>query len=348
MKNLLYTAINKKYLKLFKYFYHSFRKYDQNCDLLCITDNDTDLSQYDLYQYKELNFDPVYTAKFLINKWERLSEYENILYLDSDVIIEDSLDPLFEKISSDIDAIHCVKEGESLNRASEYHNFDKRQFSKDVPAFNAGTFGFNIKSKEYIKQLVNYMEENKQKAICDQPIFNIFLYGKIKNSFDKDVHLFDIIRPREAKLVHLLGSVYNPKGKLCSYKRYFLKPTQISVVSYFNGVPECAYINDDNLETKTTKYQLFQYGKHFNVNENDYSVQNEYYDFAVIKNINSANSTIDKIRKIYPKIKKGGIISCSTYNYAGKDRRILKEFIEKSGLDYFQCYDDDAFFTFKL
>lgn len=341
-KNLIYTCFDENFFKYFKYLYYSFHKYEHNCDFLCITTKNINLNAYKVIQYKTENLDTKYTGKYIISELEILDQYENILYLDSDIILLDSLNWVFEKIELDKDKIHAAKENESLNRANEYFNFDGRQFEKDTPSFNAGSFGFNKKKKEEIKKLLFYIQENKNKGIHDQPFFNIYFHDKIKNSFGEHIEFFECYKPFNSKLIHFFGT-----NKQRMYKRFFRKETRGEILDLIPSVSKVGLFNcGEYFENEQIKYMREKRNKTIEVKKNEYDVDNEYYDFVYIETATSINNLIEIISKIYKKVKKGGIVSSTSGNENCK--KVLKEFITKSNLDYYQCFEDDVFFTIRL
>jgi len=346
-KNLIYTCFNENYLKFFKYLYYSFHKYEQNCDFLCITSKNIDLKSYKVFHHEVDSLNPMYTGRYLINEWEMIDEYENILYIDSDTIVLGVLDSFFKKIELDKNIFHALKENDSLNNANEIWNFDGRQFTKDVPSFNSGTFGFNKKIKEEVRNLFLYIEKNKNKAIHDQPLFNIFLYDKIKDSFSDNIELFENYKPWNPSLVHLFGGTNAAKEKNKIYKRFFRKETRGEILHLLPRISKVGVFNcGDSFVNEQLANIIKNTNRIIEVEKNEYDVNDEYYDFVFIETATSINNLIEIISKIYSKVKRGGIISSNSGDENCK--KILKEFITKSNLDYYQCFEDDVFFTIKL
>lgn len=341
-KNIIYCCFDKNYLKLFKYLYYSLKNNNYEGKILCITDESLDLSAFDVEQWKVKNLDTKYTAKYIIIDWNKFENYDNYLYLDTDVIAIKKIDELFEEIQKDENNFHAAQEVKSLNNANQYFNFDKRKFNEDTPAFNAGIFGFNKKQKNEINQFLNFINNNKEKAIHDQPLFNIFFYKKIKNSFGEHIEMFDYYKPVETKIIHFMGS-----GKEKQYKRFFRKETRGEILHLLPTISKVGLFNcGEYFEKEQIKYMREKREKIIDVVKNNYHVEDEYYDLIYIDAASSINEIIETIRKLYKKIKKGGVIASITGNENNK--KILKEFITKSNLDYYQCFEDDVFFTIKL
>ena len=169
------------------------------------------------------DFDYKYTAKFIIGDWDKIYNYENILYLDVDAIPKKDLGEIFETIQNQNDIIHGVVEKISLNNSDSYHKFSNDHYPDNTFAYNAGTFGFNIKMLNIFKDYLLFTSEIKNIAELDQPIFNEF-FNKIKliqPTLSKFVHLYnmnDIYKDinqtslDSASIVHFLGNAYSGKN----------------------------------------------------------------------------------------------------------------------------------------
>jgi hypothetical protein len=348
MKNIIYTIIDKNFYKLFKYFYYSLRKVNPEIELLCITPKDLEIKFKDVLQYKIEDFDFKYSGKYKIVEWPEFENYDNYIYLDTDILFLEDPQDLFLEIEKDQNKIHSVRENHSLNNASLCHNYNGTIFEQDSPSFNAGNFGFNKILKSKFKDFLIYVEENKSKAsLYDQPLFNIYFYNQITESFSKYIELFEHVKPIEPKIVHLFRSFYSIKGKEQIYKRHFRKETRGDILFHLPQKSNVGLFNcGDYFEKESIKYMIEGRKKEISVFKNNYTVNNEFYDYIYIDSASSINELVDIIRKIYPKVKGGGIISSVMAGETGKN--ILKNFITKSGLDFFQCYEDDVFFTIKL
>jgi lipopolysaccharide biosynthesis glycosyltransferase len=166
------------------------------------------------------NFDYKYTAKFIISEWNKISNYENILYLDTDAIPCKPLHDVFNTIQEQNNVMHGVLEKLSLNKSDLYHKFSHDIYPDNTHAYNAGTFGFNIKLLPILNEYIQYTNEVRGKAILDQPIFNEFFNKKkiIYPTLSKFTYLFnDIYKDINntplslASIVHFLGNAYAGK-----------------------------------------------------------------------------------------------------------------------------------------
>jgi lipopolysaccharide biosynthesis glycosyltransferase len=178
---------------------------------------------YPTHIYEVDNFDYMFTAKYIINKWDRVSSYDNFLYLDVDAIPVKSLDLIFSTIQEQKFNIHCVKEKNSLNTSDLYHKFSNTSYDSNIPAFNSGTFGFNKECLEVFNEYISYTNAYRQYAIMDQSVFNEFFANKNLTlpTLSKFTYLYndrDIYKDinqttlREASVVHFLGNAFLGKN----------------------------------------------------------------------------------------------------------------------------------------
>jgi len=102
---------------------------------------------YKLYNTNNL-FDTC-LSRLLVFEYTKINQYEKILYLDVDIIVQGNLTGIFnEEIE---DKIHAVREGIIEH---EYHGgqfFDFEKIDKNLPGFNSGVLLF--KNTEIIRQL---------------------------------------------------------------------------------------------------------------------------------------------------------------------------------------------------
>ncbi len=348
MKNIIYTIVDEKFYKFFKYFYHSLKKVNPNIDLLCITPENLNIKLSGVLQFKLKNFDCKFTAKFKIIEWEKYNEYDNYLFLDADIyFLSDPID-IFNVINKQKDKLHGVKEDLSLNQASQtFYNFNRSIFNPDVPCFNAGNFGFHKDFKNKLKDYLIFTEENRSAAEMDQSLMNVFFYGLIKDTLSPYIEIYETVKPIKPKIVHFAGFSYRKEGKEDIYQRFFKKANRFGSLCFLPEKSNAGLFNcSEYFEKENINVMRRERGKEINVYKNEYNVENEFYDYVYIENASSINELIEIIRKIYPKVKGGGVITSVMGGEAGKN--VLKKFITKSGLDFFQCYEDDIFFTIKL
>jgi lipopolysaccharide biosynthesis glycosyltransferase len=213
MKNLIYTICDNNYKDLLPFWINSIRTYN-DVDLLVISSPNFSSSDLTYIHHVDHQFDYKYTSKFLINRVSDISDYDNFLFLDLDIICKSNLDDLFIKISSDIDKIHGVKETESLILSDKFHRFDNiNQFyiTDDDIGYNAGTFGFNKNLLNVFDQFLQFINNNKSYAYCDQPAFNMFfndrklLLPSLSEFVYLDGHEVNSTNAESCRLFHFLG-----------------------------------------------------------------------------------------------------------------------------------------------
>ena len=347
MKNIIYTIVDQNFLKIFKYFYRSLRSKNKSIDLLCITPENLDLKFEDVKQLKLKDFDSKFSAKYKIIEWEKFEDYDNYLYLDCDIYFLKDPYPLFLEVQKENCKLHGIKEEESLNNARHYHNFNNSVFEIDTPCFNAGSFGFNKKMKNKIVDFLFYIDINKTKAWTDQPLFNIFFHNLITQNLNDHIEIFELVKPINPKLIHLAGFTYQPKNKEKKYQKFFKKDTRGEILLLLPEESNVGLFNcGDYYEKQQIKFVKEELNKKISIYKNDYNKNKCFYDFVFIDNADNIKNLIEIIRKIYPQVKYNGIIA----SISGKenDKKILKSFIESSGLDFFECYEDEVFFTIKI
>lgn len=228
-KILVYTVCNKNYFNIFNFFYSSLKKFNNQIDILVITDTSKIFEDFSDLKILKLDYiDWKYTARFEIFKFQELKNYETILFLDCDIICQKNLHNLFETIKNEKNKLSCVQSYPSLIRQNEWFLMNNYQAKKDSVAYNSGTFGFNINQIESIKNLYFYIENNKKNNICDQPIFNAFLdiNNLGVNNLKKFVWLdMDIGRNElpinEYPLIHFVSNFGNSKNKFERIEKYY-------------------------------------------------------------------------------------------------------------------------------
>jgi hypothetical protein len=228
MKNLIYYIVNDNYKNILQYNLLHLHKNlkNENIDICCIVPQNSSITKehYSLDGVYEIEpFDYRYTAKFLIDGWDKHTEYENFLYLDVDAIPVKDVSLIFEEINNSPDYVHGVIESFCLNKESNYHRFSDTVFDNSAPAYNAGTFGFNKKLIPKFKSFVEYININKSKAYLDQSLFNEFFtqencfiptLSKYTFLFNKDNIYKDInkVTIQDATIIHFLGNAYSGKN----------------------------------------------------------------------------------------------------------------------------------------
>jgi len=146
--------------------------------------------------YYTLDIDTIMGAscsKLKIFSYDRINNYNKILYLDTDVLINSDINILFNtEISST--KLYALEEGNIGGSHWGQQFFDFTKFNTSDTAFCAGVFYFM--NSPALKQLfehtnihiATYLSSNKPIPLClDQPflVYNSFIQDKYDNQFMK-------------------------------------------------------------------------------------------------------------------------------------------------------------------
>lgn len=238
VKNLLYLICDNNYRDLLLYNLDNFLiNASDGVDVCIICPEDffipTHYLEKNIFLFKQKDFDHKHTAKFIIHKFDDITKYQNILYIDCDAIIIKNVDKIFECIGVNNSIINGVQEIDDFctRENDPYFRFSSKSFSSQIEGFNCGTFGFNIKMLDKIHDLFNFCNINKNLSLCDQPLYNEFLINSrlIKNTLSPFVFLqstssyynkinhCDVLN---ATIIHFLGNAYG--GKDINYIQTFI------------------------------------------------------------------------------------------------------------------------------
>ena len=223
MANLIYFAIGNNYKDCLFICLNQLVKYS-NADICCISSESFALDNLNIKTYILNDFDYKYSARFNIVNWEYFDNYENFLYLDSDVLCYKKTDDIFNDIQNQPDIVHGVRELQSIQETTD-EMFRLSQNPLPVScAYNSGSFGFNKKIKPVFSEFLRFIEQNKSIAINDQPLFNEFFIARkiIGPTLSKYVYLegrqyepINIIKQKDAVIRHFVCGYGNSKSK-CS------------------------------------------------------------------------------------------------------------------------------------
>jgi hypothetical protein len=144
---------------------------------LVITDkNDFFKNKFeDLMVYQIPDLDWKYSGRFMIHNWERIHNYETILYLDCDIICQKNLVEVFNLILVQKNKLSLVQSYPSIAQDLDWFLMNGYKASENAVSYNSGTFGFNIEQLKIIRELCEFVALNAENNICDQPIFNAFI-----------------------------------------------------------------------------------------------------------------------------------------------------------------------------
>lgn len=247
--NLIYCCVfhQHQYIELLKLLVQSIATKGQidkgNADLLVMTSPEflpiikTRLSSINLpVKFYTLNLKTLMEAsccKLKIFTYTNIDAYDKLLYLDTDVLINSSVSPLFniDICSSKIYALEEGTIGESL-WGSQFFDFGK--FDKTTKAFSAGVIYFcnspEMKKffqdiNDHIQEFV-YVQKNKVPQCLDQPfvVYNSFMQDRYDNQLMKEyLENNPIISTPDKIIYHFPGGPGDYASKLDKMNAFFTK-----------------------------------------------------------------------------------------------------------------------------
>jgi len=180
-------------------------------------------------------------ARLDLFEYENINNYNRILYLDTDILIQKNINCIFDLIQED--KIYAIKEGNITNDkedywggktlfANEYNNF------KDKSAFNSGVLLFNnsFTIQQLFKTIKEHINTNKNAKFHDQPyfVYNAKKYNLINNNVLNDYIELTNAMPKTNKIIlHISGGpgIYENKLRLMiNYFNYMIKITKFVIV----------------------------------------------------------------------------------------------------------------------
>ena len=205
MKKLIYYTIgnNTDYLKLLKIHIESLNNFQYDGDILIITNYQKEIEDLITFEnnvfYMNLGESNLLNSsanKLKIYKFEKVFDYDKIIFTDIDTLWFESPDILFDNIKDD--KIYVVSEYE-FDWALMSHEFwsgglmtgDEIDFIKknNIFGISGGFFALKISMINVIKEIDEFFIKNLHKAsIClEQPYINTFLFRNnlYDTSFDR-------------------------------------------------------------------------------------------------------------------------------------------------------------------
>ena len=248
-KYLVYTLVNfrgKYYIDIFKVFLKALLAFSDVSafDLCIIADELTlpviekikEIKQFPTRHYIKVpvdkTLDTALFRKFDIYQHPNYLEYDRILFLDCDIIVQENIMHLFKAIKAKPNKLYVSQEG-SID--SKYWTVDaylpqnlERMKRNNVKSFNSGTFLFIptpamrdhfVKAKEFG---LNY----KGQHFVDQSIFNYYFLrlniAQISKYLTNKIVMFpDITRFYPDKMLMHLSGIGGYKTKAPRMKKYF-------------------------------------------------------------------------------------------------------------------------------
>lgn len=242
--NLLYTLVNynnKEYLKMFRIFIKSLLLFSKsNYDFLIITDEPTKkiIENYDeLRHMKSLHFLVTPTDKNLYNAllrkcdirlFNNFNNYDKIMYLDCDIIVQNDINKLFNEIKIEKNKLYAPYEGTLDGKYWSLDLYTKKDFETleklKIHSFNSGTMIFkpNDQMKKHFENVKILARKYKGNHFYDQAFLNYYFnINKLSSTkyISNHVVLFpDITKYYPKKtILHFAGiGRYKEKAKIMS------------------------------------------------------------------------------------------------------------------------------------
>lgn len=200
MKHLLYTCCFHReiYYDMLQLLIKSYKKFNHsnNVDFLVYTNNKfinqlksefDDILIFDAEEKKK--YETAYSARLDIFDYDKINDYDKIIYIDTDIIITGNINLLFDKIIDD--KLYAVKEGNIMCDTNYWGRYLFDSDTKNCDAFNSGTMGFFNSEKmktgfECVKNLINKEISMYGKTkFYDQPIIvYYFISNDLYNNND--------------------------------------------------------------------------------------------------------------------------------------------------------------------
>ena len=193
MKNLVYySTFGAGYQRLISLSLESMAKKSDmnNIDVLIFCDERTafDLKINNLNVNffiisEPLNAHSISYYRYKINEYLKASEYNKFLYLDTDTIVCDDINKIFN-FMEDEEAIYTNQGyGSDLSHPSYTFDLSKEEVSyikqNKLQGINSGVFGFAKNNLQFFRDLTKFIDLNQRKFEClDQPYFGTFLLRK--------------------------------------------------------------------------------------------------------------------------------------------------------------------------
>jgi hypothetical protein len=198
---------NESYIHLLKLLLNSISSkanIDNNTDILIVTSSEFQPTIEELVSF--LNLQVKYyiidleslfeasCAKLRIFNYEFIASYDKILYLDTDVLIINDINTIFN-LEINSDKIYAIEEGFIGDNNWGAQFFDFSVFNKSFPAFSAGVLYFHNtpviqklfkEIRAHIDKYV-YLEGNEKPFCLDQPfvVYNAIIQNKYDNQLLK-------------------------------------------------------------------------------------------------------------------------------------------------------------------
>ena len=146
---------------------------------VCIVDSQI-VSQFPMPPYMS-NHISIATYYRLFVEWLLPKDVDRVIYMDCDIVVRGSLDPLWRTDMSDM-AIGAVYQNNEW--AIDNNSFERLGYSKEYGYFNAGVLLINLdywRKHGVTDELMAFIQNNFDKIHShDQDVLNAVLHGKVK------------------------------------------------------------------------------------------------------------------------------------------------------------------------
>jgi hypothetical protein len=192
------------------------------------------------------NIDKACKARLNLFNLNSITNYNKILYLDTDILVKDNINKVFDVCKEDI--LYVLEEGE-INNDSNF--WGKSLFGNEIinfndkTAFNSGILLFN--NCEKIKDLFNRINEDINTRIhffYDQPyiVYNAFKYNLYNNKVLKSLVVNNDSNIHSDKVIHHFPGGPGYYEDKIEKMIVFLKSIKLNTYSLFN---KTLHIEDD-------------------------------------------------------------------------------------------------------
>jgi len=240
MKNLIYFTLgnNTNYVKLADLCIKSLYMNDYNGDFLFITNMKNEvLNQINFkkepffLKLNQTNLLESSSNKLKIFKFDKIQDYDRIIFSDLDILWTKNPQMLFDMIEEDFFYVssepHLMSEkwwGGDILGQDEKRIIEETQ----TKGLNAGLFGFNTNMLTHIKNIDTFLNTNLNlvNPCLEQPFFNVYLFRNnlYKKNFDKLVsHLGYNTENFDGVVLHFAGGPGNFEVKYEKMINYFNK-----------------------------------------------------------------------------------------------------------------------------
>jgi hypothetical protein len=254
MKKLIYYTLshNLKYLDLLKLNIESLIKNNYDGSFLFITNFKKQILE-NINVTNKLYFIEAFddgllnssANKFKIYKFDKIDEFDKILYVDVDVLFVKNVDVIFNEINDDkiyvsfdnptvfgnakesgFNTLMTTKCGAQISWwgadifLQEEKNYIKR---KKIQAINAGIFAFKPNMASHFENIEKFMIENNHflNQALEQPFFNVYLFRK--NLFDSTLTKYVTHNTNDVDgkiIIHFAGNTGNFEQKINNFKSF--------------------------------------------------------------------------------------------------------------------------------